>query len=89
MNLIFTTHNHPFPQSTVTGGFLSVALRGDTEFAALVELVDTRDLKSLGQKWLRVLSMYKDPEEREQQIRNMGEAFREQAVLLPARCPVN
>ena len=43
---------------------------------------------------LRVLSMYKDPEEREQQIRNMSEAFRELADgILPelrrARMTIN
>ena len=40
------------PHSIVAGGSLSVTLRVEAEFAAMVELVDTRDLKSLGQKWL-------------------------------------
>ncbi|MGI6222453.1 MAG: tetratricopeptide repeat protein [Prevotella sp.] len=44
-------------------------------FQKLVQASDIQDKEVI----LRVLSMYKDPEEREQQIRNMSEAFQELA----------
>lgn len=44
-------------------------------FQRLVQASDIQDKDVI----LRVLSMYKDPEQREQQIRNMSEAFRELA----------
>ena len=44
-------------------------------FKALVEVSDIQDKDVI----LRVLSMYKDPEEREQQIRNMSSVFQELA----------
>ena len=59
-------------------------------FQQLVRASDIQDKDVI----LRVLSMYQDPEEREQQIRNMSEAFRELADgILPelrrARLTVN
>jgi len=59
-------------------------------FKQLVEASNLQDKDVI----LRVLSMYKDPEEREQQIRNMSEGFRELADgILPqlrrARMTIN
>ena len=59
-------------------------------FKELVEASDLQDKAVI----LRVLSMYKDPEERERQIRNMSEGFRELATgILPelrrARLTIN
>ena len=59
-------------------------------FKTLVEASNIQDKDVI----LRVLSMYKDPEEREKQIRNMSEGFRELAnVVLPelrrARMTIN
>ena len=49
-------------------------------FQQLVQASDIQDKDVI----LRVLSMYKDPQEREQQIRNMSEGFRELAdAILP------
>lgn len=49
-------------------------------FQQLVQASDIQDKDII----LRVLSMYKDPQEREQQIRNMSEGFRELAdAILP------
>ena len=49
-------------------------------FQQLVQASDIQDKDVV----LRVLSMYKDPQEREQQIRNMSEGFRELAdAILP------
>ena len=49
-------------------------------FQQLVKASDLQDKEVI----LRVLSMYKDPQEREQQIRNMSEAFQELAYgILP------
>lgn len=59
-------------------------------FQELVQASDLQDKAVI----LRVLSMYKDPEERERQIRNMSEGFRELATgILPelrrARLTIN
>ena len=59
-------------QSDVTGKYTAQDWEG---FQQLVQASDIQDKDVI----LRVLSMYQDPEEREQQIRNMSAGFRELA----------
>ncbi len=82
-------------RQTSTEDYLSTTLKGtdlqpdvdahytaqDWEgFKALVEVSDIQDKDVI----IRVLEMYSDPEEREQQIRNMSEGFQELATgILP------
>ena len=56
----------------ITGNYTAEDWEG---FQKLVEASNIQDKEVI----LRVLSMYKDPEERERQIRNMSEGFRELA----------